>query len=117
MTSSSAIQTWIEINNGVWSNGYAGGLVDQGSAWSPTSAMATGTHIWSVYWASSSSASFYYDYGSAYTVTSNVYGSQLPIGGANNQVSQATIGSFNWVRIRAYPPNGVMPSVSFGSVS
>ena len=24
---------------------------------------------------------------------------------------------FNWVRARAYPPNGVMPSVSFGSVS
>ena len=24
---------------------------------------------------------------------------------------------FNWVRVRAYPPNGVMPSVSFGSLS
>ena len=117
VSSSTAIQTWIEINTYLWSNGYAGGLADQGSKWSYTSAMATGTHIWSIYWASSASASFYYDYGSAYIVTTNVYGSQLPIGGANNQVSQATIGPFYWIRLRAYPPNGVMPTVSIGSIA
>ena len=111
VTSSSSIQTWFEINNGVWTNDYAGGLVDQGSAWTATSALATGYNVYSVYWPSSSKASFYVNYGSSSTLTTNIYGSQLPIGGANTQGSQATIGPFYWARVRAYPPNSVMPSV------
>ncbi len=114
VTSSSSIQTWFEINNGVWSNGYDGGLVDSGSSWSGTPALSTGYNVYSVYWPSSSKASFSVNYDTPSVLTTNVYGSQLPIGGANTQNSQATIGPFYWARVRAYPPNGIMPSVSIG---
>ena len=116
VTSSTAIQTWFEINTGLWSNGYAGGLVDQESAYKYTAALATGYNIYTVYWPSSSQASFNVNYGPSSTLTTDVYNLQLPIGGANTEGSQATIGPFYWIRVRAYPPNGVMPSVSFGSV-
>ena len=116
VTSSSSIQTWFEINTNLWSNGYDGGLADQGSSFSNTAALATGYNAYSVYWPSSSSASFYVNYGSPSTLTTDIYSSQLPIGGANTQGAQVTIGPFYWIRVRAYPPNGVMPSVSFGPV-
>ena len=35
----------------------------------------------------------------------------------NSGLTTAINFTFQWVRVRAYPPNGVMPSVSFGSVS
>lgn len=43
--------------------------------------------------------------------------SAYPIGGINSQGSQATIGPFYWVRVRAYPPNGVMPSISISAIN
>ena len=40
------------------------------------------------------------------------------IGGPNAQyTAQENAMLFNWMRARAYPPNGVMPSVSFSSVA
>ena len=117
VTASTAIQTWFEINTAVWSNAYAGGLVDQGSGWNATSALTTGYNVYSIYWPSSSEASFSVNYDTPSVLTKDVYGSQLPIGGANTQISQATIGPFYWVRVRADPPSGVMPSVAFGSIS
>ncbi|MBE5728877.1 hypothetical protein IHI26_00725 [Candidatus Parvarchaeota archaeon] len=117
VTSSTAIQTWFEINNGVWSDDYAGGLVDNGASYAATAALATGSNVYTVYWPSSSSASFSVNYGAVTTLTSDIYTSQLPIGGANTQGSQATAGPIYWGRIRAYPPSGVMPSVTFGSVA
>ena len=41
----------------------------------------------------------------------------IVVGAGGNPVSSKLEFSFNWLRTRAYPPNGVMPSVSFGSVS
>jgi len=115
--SSSSIQEWFEINTYVWSNGYAGGLVDTTTKWSATTAMAIGYNVYSIYWPSASEVLFNINYGSPATLTTNIYSSTLPIGAASTQGSQATIGPFYWVRTRAYPPNGVMPSTSFGSVA
>ncbi|MCL4399013.1 hypothetical protein M1293_00670, partial [Candidatus Parvarchaeota archaeon] len=44
-------------------------------------------------------------------------GYYVVVGAGGNLVSSKLEFSFNWLRTRAYPPNGVMPSVSFGSVS
>ena len=33
------------------------------------------------------------------------------------QAGSGAVYTIHWLRVRAYPPNGVMPSVSFGSVS
>ena len=52
------------------------------------------------------------------TVTTNPVSSISPLYFAVNPVT-ASSGywvEFNWARVRAYPPNGVMPSVTFGSV-
>ncbi|MGC8533892.1 MAG: hypothetical protein ACP5MV_04695, partial [Candidatus Parvarchaeum sp.] len=65
----------------------------------------------------------YYTYTSSSTdsPTGNLYlglgatwGTDLP--GNTNGVSTSITLSYTWVRARAYPPNGVMPSVSFSSV-
>ncbi len=69
-------------------------------------------HIFSTYWPSSSSSSFDYDYGTMETLTTGLPSSQYPIGGITWSSNGGTI-NIHWVRIRVYPPDGVMPSVSF----
>ena len=78
---------------------------------------ATGYHVWTIYFPTSGYVLFAYDYINSEEITSSVPTQSFPIGGVNYQGSQATIGPFYWLRVRAYPPNGVMPSVSFGSVA
>ncbi|MEM0142808.1 MAG: DUF2341 domain-containing protein [Candidatus Parvarchaeum sp.] len=67
----------------------------------------------------SSAVSTWYNYGGATSTTSNVPTAPLYV-----SLSVTSIGGgaavnmfYQWVRVRAYPPNGVMPSVTFGSVS
>ncbi len=69
-------------------------------------------HVFSTYWPSSSFSSFGYDYGTAETITSGLPSSQYPIGGITWSSNGGMI-NIHWVRIRTFPPNGVMPSVSF----
>ena len=90
------------------SSGYTPGV--------PGGVEATGYHVYSIYF-TPSFVNFSYDYGTPTKFTSNVPTSAFPLGGVNYQGGQATPGPFYWLRVRAYPPNGVMPSVSFGSVS
>jgi len=73
------------------------------------------TGVFSVYFASSTLGGYFFNYASrgSYSAYPNVH---LSIGGYNLN-SQIAIGPFNWVRVRAYPPNGVMPSVSIGSIA
>ena len=78
---------------------------------------ATGYHVWTIYYPTAGYVLFSYNYVNSEKITSTLPTSAYPIGGVNYQGSQATIGPFYWLRIRAYPPSGVMPSVSFGSVA
>ena len=72
--------------------------------------------IFGIYWKATDTATEYTNYESpllasttdAPTITNSYIG--LGACGANSI-------TFNWLRLRAYPPNGVMPSVTFGSVS
>ena len=41
----------------------------------------------------------------------------IVVGAGGDLLSSKLEFSFNWLRTRAYPPNGVMPSVTFGSVA
>jgi hypothetical protein len=105
-----------DLNNVAEATNNAWFITGKGSSWSgEVSLTATGYHIWSIYWPSSSSASGYIDYSSPYTSTTQIPSTNLPIGFFNNQGSQVTVGPFYWIRIRSYPPSGVMPSVSFNT--
>jgi hypothetical protein len=74
-------------------------------------------HIFTTYWPSSSSSTFSYDYGAAQTQSSSIPSAKMPVGvysySGNSQSGATTI---RWVRLRTYPPSGVMPSVSFGAL-
>ena len=73
-------------------------------------------HVLTVYWPSASSSTFSYDYGSSKdTITTNI--SPVPIGAGIFLVEPISYPEFmQWIRIRTYPPSGVMPSTTFGSV-
>ena len=73
------------------------------------------TSVWGIYWPSTSSASFYNNYALLGTATGSLPTTALPIEGQMQcAAGQAITGPFYWLRIRAYPPSGVMPSISFG---
>jgi hypothetical protein len=80
------------------------------------SASQSAFHVFSIYWPGSTSATFYYDYGAPGTIT---YGS-MPTGSSGvgyeiwAQGPSNTLTSY-WVRARAEPPNGVMPTASLGA--
>jgi len=82
-----------------------------------TSLTTTGTQVYSIYWGSSSSATAYYAYSNSGSSYSNIPSAALSLGIYNAQGSQATLGPFNWLRDRVYPPSGVMPSTSSGSLT
>ena len=72
--------------------------------------------IVSVYWPNSSSATILFDYASPIDITAHIPSTTQQIGiGGNNQETQILI--VQYMRLRAYPPNGVMPSVTFSSVA
>jgi hypothetical protein len=79
-----------------------------------SSGSQTTSSIWSM-WASTSYAYASYDYGSTVSNNANFAASTAQYAGAmaNSASNRAFV---QWFRFRAYPPNGVMPSVSFGSV-
>ena len=70
--------------------------------------------LYGVTW-TTSSVTATINYSNSVTATSNIQTSSRDVsfgaGGAGYNTN------IYWVRIRAYPPNGVIPSVSFGSVS
>ena len=74
--------------------------------------MATGQELTGLYTPSYSYSITFTD--SSNTISSNLY---IMLGQAGSG-NVGDTGSFtaSWIRTRAYPPNGVMPAVSFGSV-
>ena len=51
------------------------------------------------------------------TIAPRVDNYYIVVGAGGGSLSSELEFSFNWLRTRAYPPSGVMPSVSFGSVA
>ena len=82
-----------------------------------TTLTATGAKVYSIYWGSTASATACYSYTTCGTSTSGIPTAAISLGIYNAQGTQATIGPFNWLRLRVYPPSGVMPTASFGSVT
>jgi len=75
---------------------------------------ARSNHVWSV-WYNGATITSQMDYSNTYT---NSYSSTTTVYPAFYLESNGNTGYTSyWVRVRAYPPNGVMPSVSFGSVT
>ncbi len=68
--------------------------------------------VFTTYWPSSTSIISSFDYGPTNEISS-AYTAQLPIG---SYVDGGTGAFMQWVRLRTYPPNGVQPTVTFGSV-
>jgi hypothetical protein len=108
------------INTGILSNGDVTFVSDNGQSGSSGTAYTLsgadfgyGYLLLSIYWPSTSQACAYKNYKQVTCITTTLPSQQIPIGGANNQSSQSTIGPFYWVLLRDYPPNGVMPAVSF----
>ncbi len=72
------------------------------------------TGIWSSNIISSTSSSYQLNHGFALSLTTDAPTYSLPAGfGAGGALSGLT-GTITWYRVRTYPPNGIMPSVSFG---
>ena len=120
---SSACNTEMYIFNG-WNGGYEGyspstsqGMCAGFSSLSTSFAFSTG--IEGLVWYSNSGQTWYNNYNS-YTTSSTSAGNLpadiYPSIGIYSSSPSTSI-TYQWLRTRAYPPNGVMPSVSFGSVS
>ena len=71
-----------------------------------------GTYYVQSIYSSSSAQTLYVNYVSTATDTFTASASYPFIGGAGS----SAVFNIYWLRTRAYPPNGVMPSVSFGAV-
>ena len=93
-------------------------VINAGTGATFTNVASGGTAVWSIYWASATTANFSVNYGSwsVDNVASTAYPPSPQNIGIGNNGATSTIGAFYWVRQRIYPPNGLMPSVTFGAV-
>ena len=99
------------IDDGTTSTQFYGGVQSPGTF-----------YIYTVYWDTSSDVQFSANYGVVYddsaggtpfaTQQQNIGLTVQDAGGAAGHAA----GPFYWIRIRSYPPSGVMPSQSFGDV-
>ncbi|MCL4376108.1 DUF2341 domain-containing protein, partial [Candidatus Parvarchaeota archaeon] len=114
-TGNSATSGGIDFN--YWSGSVAYGSMQNGMTGNNNPNLQVSTGINGGAWLSSSSQVWYKNYvayaGSqtAYSLPSTIY----PSIGIYYSSPSSSI-TFQWVRLRAYPPNGVMPSVTFGPV-
>ena len=105
-----------DINTGLVSNGDTLGVTSTTTSTANTAGLTTGTNIYSIAWLSSTNALFSYNYGATSQLTTDIPTTAIPIGFANTQGSQATL-TITWLRTRAYPPSGAMPSATFGAIT
>ena len=118
-----ALQTGNSATSSMYGFNYWGGSVNSGSmqdsfngVQNPNLQISTG--IMGGTWLSSSSQIWYKNYvatpgtQTALSLPSTIY----PSIGIYSDSASTSI-TFQWIRTRAYPPNGVMPSVTFSSVS
>jgi len=104
---------------GDWNSVYGlyTGTSPSGAADTIVSGLSGGTYIWSLFVPSSSPTSYSgsQNYGSTISSSTNLPTLPYPIVFSDQVSTGKNVGTFNWVRDRAYPPSGVMPSVSVGS--
>ncbi|MEM4066279.1 MAG: hypothetical protein QXV17_05395 [Candidatus Micrarchaeaceae archaeon] len=78
-------------------------------------------HIWGLEWLSGEAGAWYNGYSPVTTTTSDVPTDvnyiTLSYYAYSGLTGTPTNLQFYWVRLRTYPPNGVMPSYSFGPIS
>ncbi|MGC8580707.1 MAG: hypothetical protein ACP5MB_11745, partial [bacterium] len=82
----------------------------------PVARYPSGLLVRSIYW-TSSLVNFYSNYTLIGSTTSDIPSATLPIDYGDKLTSGPNLGTFYWFRIRAYPPNGVMPSYSSATLS
>lgn len=95
----------------------AGGI-DSGVSGTSSPVLSLSTGIMGGAWLTSSSQLWYENY-ATYTGSATTYtipGTEYVGFGLINASSASASLSLQWARIRAYPPNGVAPSTSFGSM-
>ncbi len=68
--------------------------------------------VFSVYWPSSSEVTYQTDYNTVTTESTNIPSAVLPIGVGGNSGGYQQLYVY-FIRLRTYPPNGVMPSITF----
>jgi hypothetical protein len=75
------------------------------------------TGIWTTEAVSTTTSNFYFDYGNKNTVSVDAPAYPVYFNLASFLANPSPAPSYSWARVRSYPPNGVMPSASFGPVS
>jgi len=111
-------------------NGYIGGYAtgtipevwkDVNGAYSSLTSGGSATYpaILSLIWGGTGNLESTYNYSSALTSTDTSFsvGSGWIVGLTSYNHGTSPYVKYQWLRTRAYPPNGVMPSVSFGGLS
>jgi hypothetical protein len=105
----------VEAGGGkISSTHYSLGASNGSSYATATAGMASVPNIISNSWQSSNYASASFNYANNVSISNALpkLGFSYPV--ILNSASYIQIGTCQWARIRTYPPNGVMPSVSFG---
>jgi hypothetical protein len=112
----SAFNIW-DVVKGIYSSSAFGISSNTGTSytWTPGLVTAPSTSIWTIYTPSTSATYYSYNYGSATSVTSNIPTSAIPVGALTGPTTNTL--TMQWIRIRMYPPGGVMPSTSAGSIT
>ncbi|MEM3860622.1 MAG: hypothetical protein QW478_14715, partial [Candidatus Micrarchaeaceae archaeon] len=82
------------------------------------SGLSGGTFIWQIFISSAtpSTISASQNYGTQISSSADMPTLPLPIMYQDQYNTGINLGPFYWVRVRAYPPSGTMPSVTFGAV-
>ncbi len=114
-TSGTAIQVMTGFGGGGTTNL---GFISSSSSGSMSYSPPSSASILSIQIASSSEAVFSDEYTNFYTASGQTIDSASYIQYETTYASSSTSDLFSiyWTRTRAYPPNGVMPSVTFGSI-
>ena len=97
---------------------FSGGEWNPNQDWPafPTSPSPDISYVWGISWQPLVyAATMYTNYANAISPTTDASGSPVNLNFADQINSQAAY-SLNWVRVRAYPPSGVMPIAHVGSV-
>ena len=92
---------------------------NSGGSQNIVSGLTGGTYVWQVLIPSSSPSVIYgsQNYGTKLSSSTDMPSLPQPLMFEDQENTGINLGPFYWVRVRAYPPDGVMPSVTFGSLT
>jgi len=99
-----------------WGWGYgtiSGGYVNIGNPFD----ISSGSGVASIYWIGQGDEGVGWNYNFvSSTNTAETYSNNLYMAVGTGHCTGGTVINYYWLRARAYPPNGVMPTVSIGSL-